>query len=92
MLNQVTRPLEQTEDPIYSNLHHELDEEVVKELRDFPNRRYAHHAALDFCGYIWFDGKVFLEEIWVYKNKVDLLENKDIKELIKEANSEYRRY
>lgn len=91
MLQQGSRPLEQTEDPVYSNIDNELDEEVVKELRDFPNRRYSQHSAYSFCGYIWFDGSNFLEEIWVHKNRVDLLENKDIKELIKEANSEYGR-
>lgn len=91
MIQQIVRPPEQTEEPVYSNIDHILDEEVVKELKDFPNRRYAQHAAYCFCGYIWFDGRIFFEEIWVYRNKVELLENKDIKELIKEANDEYGR-
>ena len=89
MLKQVTRPSEQTEEPLYSNIDHELDVEVLKELKDFPNRRYAQHAARDFCGYIWFDGITFREEIWVYRNKVDLLENTDIGSLIEEANNDY---
>lgn len=89
MIKQIGRPKEETEDPVYSNIDHELDEEVVKDLKEFPNKRYAQHAAYNFCGYIWFNGEVFIEEIWVYHKKVEVLENKYILELIREANNEY---
>ncbi len=75
-------------DRVYSNLDHEyeLTSDEVKE-----SKQYHNHSAWDFCGYVYYDDKLstFVEEVWVYKEVVDIHYNKELDSLIDGVISEY---
>lgn len=74
---------------IYSNFDHVLNEGVKEVLQNKPNECWSHHAAWDFCGYIWYDGKRWREEIWVYHSFQEVLEADTVEDLIEGANEKY---
>jgi hypothetical protein len=43
-------PGRETDDPVYSNFDHALDEAVVAELLSDPGSLVAPHTARSFCG------------------------------------------
>lgn len=51
-----------TEDEVYSNVDHVLNQDVVKELE--AGTKQAQHAAYDFCGYVYKDENGWHEEVW----------------------------
>lgn len=53
---------------VASNCDNSIAAKVKKELLESPNKKYAQHAAWDFCGYIWHNGKHWVEQIWVHKS------------------------
>lgn len=73
---------------VYSNFDHRLvlEEEELKE-----SGSYHQHAAWEFCGYVWYEKETqtFKEEVWRYRLLVTTLENKNLENLIEEANSRY---
>lgn len=82
---------EGTEEPVYSNLDHEIDKEVSDMLAKRPNELYSQHSAWSFCGYVWFDGEVWREEIWQWKSLVEVLSADSLEDLIEKANNSYGR-
>lgn len=83
------RPGSETDDSVYSNFDHELETEVVEQLESNPNLFCAQHAAYNFCGYIWFDGERWREDVMRYGQTVDHIIANTIEELITEANERY---
>ena len=79
----------ETEEPIYSNFDHQLDEEIKGQVQANPNKLYAQHAAYNFCGYVWYDGTKWKEEVWVYKEPQEVIEAETIEDLIDKVNLEY---
>jgi len=51
---------------LMSNFDHEIENHVAEELRARPNEICAVHAARDFCGYVWYNGSQFLEDVYIY--------------------------
>ena len=49
----------------------------------------GHHAALDFSGSVWFENKVFSEEVWQFGTHVGTVSANTLKELMEEVNEEY---
>lgn len=89
MKTKATRPEKEAAEPVYSDFDHIIDMDIVKLLQDNPNGIHAQHAAWNFCGYIWFDGENFIEEIWQYRQLIETRANEDINELISSINAEY---
>jgi len=89
MESQRPKTAEETAEPVYSNVNHELDEAVKSQLQVNPNILYAQHSAWNFCGYIWYDGNKWKEEVWQYKSPVALEKHYTIEELIDEVNDIY---
>lgn len=79
-----TKPALPTQDAVYSNLNHELDEAVVAEL-EADSDFYAQHSAWDFCGYVWFDGR-WHEEAWVHGERVATYDGDTVMAVISDAN------
>ena len=77
----------ETNDAVYSNFDHILDKNIVDELKE--KNCYSQHAGWNFCGYIWHDGKKFKEEVWVYGDPQEVIENEDIGELIENVCQKY---
>ena len=88
-MSNPTKPPTEIAHAVYSNFDHELDAEVVKDLMSSPDECYAQHAAWNFCGYVWFDGKTWHEDVWVHGNLVQTLSNTDLPALIASVNNEY---
>lgn len=81
-------PERETADAIYSNFDHVIDEQVRDELKG-NSALCAQHAAWDFCGYVWFDGELWHEEVWRWKSPVDHRTNADLDALISGVNGDY---
>jgi len=84
----VIRPLAETH-TVYSNFDHDLDNEVVEILKANPNELCAQHAAWNFCGFIWFDGEMWWEEVRVYGSRAGTHSSNDLPMLIEHINNEY---
>jgi glutathione peroxidase-family protein len=81
--------MDETGEPVYSNLDHELNQEIVTILKNNEGKLYAQHAAWNFCGYIWFKDGKWHEQVLRYHIVVNELSDTDIESLIDEANSLY---
>lgn len=81
--------IESTQEPIYSNFDHCIDSEVEEELKINPNKLYAQHATWNFCGYIYFTGSFWVEEIWRYNVCIATYQDKDLAILICTVNAEH---
>ena len=73
---------------VYSNFDHELDKEIMAQLMANP-KCFARHAAWNFNSLVWFDGKLWHEEVWRYNCPMREYTGEDLKELIDEINDEY---
>jgi hypothetical protein len=80
------RPPTEIKPTVYSNLDHILEDDVVKELELSPDECFARHAAWDFNGYIWTDGKQWFEEVWVYGVLIETLTGDKPMDVIEAAN------
>ncbi len=70
-----------------SNSDHSIDDGLDAALR--KEKDYAQHAAWDFCGYVWFEGGLFHEEVWQYHVHVDTLSADTLEELMNVVNDKY---
>ncbi len=73
---------------VYSNCDHELDKEIVKELKENPGEQ-EQHAAWDFCGYISWNGKQWENEIWRHNYIIEVIKGDEIMNVINDANDKY---
>ena len=73
--------------PHMSNMDHRIDEGFEDNLR--TKKFYGQHAAYDFCGYVWFDGKKFHEEVWVYNSHVNTISADSLQEIMEDVNEQY---
>lgn len=71
----------------YSNFDHVMDEGMEEKLKS--GKYYAQHAAYYYCGYIWYENKMFYEVIHQFCSHIDTLKNKNLKELIIEVIKKY---
>lgn len=78
-----------TDNPVYSNFDHALDDAMHEEL--LTGSKQGQHAAWDFCGWVRFDplSKMWTEQVWVYGSLHSTRSNEDLSELIADVNSEY---
>ncbi len=71
-----------------SNFDHSIADGLAEELK--ATGGYAQHAAYNFCGYVWWDGKEFVEEVWIYNAPQEtLLRAETLEEIMAMANAEY---
>lgn len=84
------RPTVETDDPLYSNMDHCLDDAVVLALSNAPGRLCAQHAAWNFCGYVWQlqDGR-WVDQVWRYNAPVADVYGDSLEEVIEEVNDTY---
>lgn len=85
----MTLPPTEIRPSVYSNFDHMLEDDVVKELELSPGECFARHAAWDFNGSIWTDGKQWFEEVWVHGSLVETLTGDKPMDVIEEANRKY---
>ena len=74
-------------DPHMLNMDGRIDEGFEDNLR--TKEFYGQHSAWDFCGYVWWDGKTFHEEIWVYNSHCNTISADTLRELMETVNDEY---
>jgi hypothetical protein len=82
-------PVRWSDEPVYRNLDHVLNESVVDQLLSDPGRG-AEHTAWNFCGYVWRgpDGRWF-EQVWRFNAPVETRSGDDLAELIAGVNDDY---
>ena len=73
---------------LYSGLFGNLDEGVKKFLMENKDC-YSQHSNWDFCGWVWFDGKLWNEEVHVFGDIVDTKQNENLEDMIDEVILEY---
>ena len=78
--------LEESE-PHMSNCDGSIDGGFEENLK--TQKFYGQHAAWDFCGCAWYDGKKFHEEVWMYHSHVDTISADTLQELMESVNDEY---
>ncbi len=72
-----------------SNCDFEIEPGVEEVLKAAPNQLYAQHAAWNFCGYFWWSGDRWKEEVWRYNAVVKVVEAGSLVELRKTVNDEF---
>ncbi len=50
---------------------------------------YAQHSAYNFCGFVYWDGVQYIEDIWQHNGKIKTIEADTLKALMELANDEY---
>jgi hypothetical protein len=85
------RPTQETSHSVCSNIDHVIDTDVMMELLAFPNVRYAQHAAWNFCGYVWHDGELWHEQVWISGLLAESRSDKNLSDLIDAVNNDYGR-
>ena len=72
-----------------SNLDHTIDDGLEAALKAAPSAIYCRHAAWNFNGRVWWDGQMFVEQVWVYGSPRAEIRAATLQELMDEVNSEY---
>ena len=72
-----------------SNFDYAIDEGFEEALRENPNKVFGRHSGHNFNGSVWFDGKQFCEEVWVYGSLREVIESDTLKDLMNDVNSKY---
>lgn len=75
-------------DSVYSNSNHELDEQVMDQLRHEPGT-CASHTAWDFCGWVWYQDGRWHEQVHQYLEVVDERSAENLRELIDGVNAHF---
>lgn len=85
-----TYPIKAARDPVYCNLDHELDVEVMQQLAAAPGELHAQHAAWDFCGYVWQlpDGR-WVDQVWRHHAPIEDIVGDTVEDVISRANETY---
>lgn len=73
---------------IYANIDPGINGDVVRFLLQ-DQRYFAHHAAWNFCGYVFHCDGLWHEEVWVYHTLVAIYHSGSIAELIKQVNDNH---
>lgn len=82
------RPRRETAEGIYSNCDGVLNTAVVAELES-NDMLCAFHAGWNFCGYVWFAGGRWHEQVWQYGEPVAQLEGDGPLDVIGQANDRF---
>lgn len=72
-----------------SNFDRSIPDGLEDELREHAGERFAFHTARDFCGYVYFDGARFVEEVFRRGAMLAELYGTSLEEVIELANEEY---
>ena len=83
------RPELETDDAIMTNFDHSVSANVAAELVAQPNKICAQHSGWNFCGYAWWDGENFQEEVWVYNSPVKTVQAPNLEALMAIVNEEF---
>lgn len=70
-----------------SNFDHRIDDGLAEALQG--RQVYARHAAWDFNGQVWWDGKQFREQVWRYNCPVASFAADSLGELMEDVNDAY---
>ena len=70
-----------------SNLDHEVDEGFAEALQG--GDVLGHHFGWNFCGTVWWDGKEFVEVVWVYHSVVGERRATSLEDLMRVVNDEF---
>ena len=81
--------MEMLEDDVMSNFDHNIDRNIEKKLRNNPNKYYSNYPGWNFCGYVWFNGKQFINQVWVYNSPVKEIKADTLDEIMNETSSEF---
>ena len=76
-------------DKSMSNFDHSIDEGFEDALKEKPNVLCGQHSGWNFCGYVWFDGTNFVEQVWQYHTPVEEVAAPSLKELMENVNEKY---
>ena len=70
-----------------SNADHTIDYNIAEQLKkgDF----YSQYAGWDFCGYVYWDKKQWICEVWVYHSVVDTIKADTLEEIMTEVSNKY---
>src|SRR5579864_8024524 len=71
------------------NLGFVIDPGFDEQLRANPNRLFGRHNGWNFQGLVWFDGKVFHEEVWQSHQPVKRISAASLWDLMQAVNSEF---
>jgi hypothetical protein len=72
-----------------SNFDGSIDDGFEEALRREPNKAYGWHAAWDYIGASWFDGKKFHNEIRRHGSHVGTVSADTLPELLRKTIDEY---
>ncbi len=72
-----------------SNCDHSIDDGFEAALRAAPLKVYGRHAGWNFNGLVWFDGKDFVEEVWVYHVPRTVITAPTLEQLMQDVNDQF---
>lgn len=72
-----------------SNLDLSIDAGFESAIRADPGRVFGRHAAWNFNGRVWFDGEIFIEEVWTYGSPVQVIRSRSLNDLMGKVNAIY---
>lgn len=72
-----------------SNFDHEIDEGMQKHLMSNEGLEYCNHCAMDFCGYVYYQDGVFIEDVFRYGAHIDTITANSLDDLMEKVNNEY---
>ena len=88
--SQMRRSEEATEiEAVMSNMDHAIDAGVARQLKRRPGAVFAQHAAWNFCGYVWYQDSVFMEEVWVFNKYQATYGAETLDKLMRDVNEVY---
>ena len=70
-----------------SNFDHSVDDGFEDALR--TGKLCGEHYAWNFCGYVWFDGEQFCEDVHVYGEYQQTIKADTLEELMDRVNEQY---
>lgn len=73
---------------LYSNFDHTLNEAVLEIITEQPFRA-GEHTAWEFHGVVWFDGKLWYEEVSRYHSVVATYTGESALDVIEQANDDW---
>ena len=72
-----------------SNFDHTTDPGFEDALRAAPGKVWGRHSAWNFNGTVWFDGKLFYEQVWRHHSHVTTMCAETLEQLMSDVNDEY---
>ena len=72
-----------------TNFDHSIDGGFGGILKSKPNEIFGNHAARNFCGDVFWNGKLFCEKVYCYHGLVGEYTADSLRELMETVNEEH---